>query len=1093
MKRYTTLNNLTGWLIFIVAAYTYLSTLEPTASFWDCGEFIAASYKLEVGHPPGAPLFLLVARIFTLFAGNHTDKVAITVNTLSGLASAFTILFLFWSITHLVRKMVVKQEREASTGDMIVILGSGVIGALAYTFSDTFWFSAVEGEVYGSSSFFTAIVFWAILKWENVADEKYANRWLIFIAYLMGLSIGVHLLNLLAIPAIVLIYYFKKYTVTTRGVILALLSSAGILGSIMYILIPGLVKFAALFELFFVNAIHLPYFSGVFIYIILLFGILVYGIQYTHKYAKVLGNTIFLVCTMIIIGYSSYALIIIRSQANPPMDQNDPENVFNLLSYLNREQYGDRPLGYGQYFNAPVVDEKKGKPVYVPENGRYVVITRRPEYVYEKSYKTIFPRMYSNQPDHINAYLQWTNIKKSELFETRLDRSGNMVKDRYGEVVYDYNKPKKKPGFTKNIQFFTRYQIGYMYLRYFLWNFAGRQNDIQGSYKDEINNGNWITGIRFLDSARLGSQDKISHAMLQNKARNRLFMLPLLLGLIGLIFQYKEDMKNFWVVMALFFFTGIAIVIYLNQPPLQPRERDYAYAGSFYAFAIWIGMSVAALYKTAKKADLKSLSVFAVRGVLTIAVIAVFDFASNGSLTYTWAGLMLLLFLLLLLFIAKMIGSIMKGEKGLAIIVFALCIPVPMLMAAQEWNDHDRSGRYVARDFAKNYLNSCEKNAILYTNGDNDTFPLWYAQEVEGVRTDIRVINLSYLSADWYIEQMERKAYESEPVQMTLKKDQYQQGKRDIVYLYDMVSGYADLEQSIQFLANDNLQKQHAPAGITEEINFLPQHKFKLRADSLKVFSNGTIKPQMAPKYTPEMYFEMRRSYLTKNHVMALDFLATNHWNRPICYAITVGNENYSGLENYFEMHGMAYRVVPAITVDSIGYSGGINTDVMYDNMMNKFYWGGSDQGGVYLDENCLRMISNMRNNFANLATALIRQQKNDSAKRVMKRCEGLFPNERIPYDLYMISFVDNYYKIGDTEKAQQVASAILENSYEDVDYYMSLREPFSNYLKYEKRVTAHILTELIRTSHYNGDKKFSAAIQQRLEGYGDGLNAIFR
>jgi tetratricopeptide (TPR) repeat protein len=1093
MKRYNSLNNLTGWIIFLIAAYTYLSTLEPSASFWDCGEFISASYKLEVGHPPGAPFFLVVARIFTLFAGHNTERVAIMVNTLSGLASAFTILFLFWSITHLTRRILLKDNKEPSTADIIVILGSGMLGALAYTFSDTFWFSAVEGEVYGSSSLFTAVVFWAILKWENVADEKYANRWLIFIAYLMGLSIGVHLLNLLAIPAIVLIFYFRKYKVTTNGVLLALLASAGILGGIIYILIPGLIKFAAFFERFFVNNFHLPYFSGVFIYFGILFALVVYGIHYTHKHGKVLANTILLIFTVITIGYSSYTMIIIRSLANPPMDQNNPEDMFNLLSYLNREQYGERPLFYGQYFNTPITDEKEGKPVYVPENGKYTVITHKPEYVYDDAYKTLFPRMYSNQPDHIDAYIQWTNMDKSDLFEVRVDRSGNIVKDRYGEPVYDYNKPKKKPGFNKNIRFFIRYQLGYMYLRYFLWNFSGRQNDIQGTFKEDITSGNWITGLKFIDSARLGNQEKLTSAMKNNKARNTFFMLPLLLGLIGLFFQYREDKRNFWVVMALFFFTGIAIVIYLNQTPLQPRERDYAYAGSFYAFCIWIGFAVAALYKAAMKSDMKQISTYAVRGLITIVVLAIFDFASNGRLGFTWSGLMLLLFMLMLLLLVRLIGVSLKNEKILAILMVVLCLPVPLLMASEDWNDHDRSHRYIARDFASNYLNSCEKNAIIYTNGDNDTFPLWYAQEVEGIRTDVRVINLSYLSADWYIEQMSHKAYESEPVQMTLKEEQYQQGTRDIVYLYDMVPGYADLLQSIEFLANDNQQKQHLPAGIPRDIRYLPQHRFVLKADSAKVFNNGTIKPQMASRFTPQVKFQISQGYITKNHVMALDFLATNQWNRPICYAITVGSENYMGLDEYFENHGMAYRVIPAFTVDSIGYAGGINTDVMYDNIMNKFRWGGTDRGDVYLDENCLRMISNIRNIFGNLTTALIRQGKNDKARKVIEKCTELFPNDHIPYDLYMLTFVDSYYKLGETEKAEEMANLILDNSYEDISYFISLEKPFSNYLKYDKRVVAHILTELIRVSHFNGDKKFSASIQQRLEDYGDALKTIFR
>jgi len=1091
MKKFSTLNILIGWIIFIIAAVTYLSTLEPTASFWDCGEFIAASFKLEVGHPPGAPFFLIVGRLFTLLAGNNTGSVALMVNALSGLASAFTILFLFWTISHLARKMILVKDTEPGILEMILVFGSAILGSLAYTFSDTFWFSAVEGEVYASSSFFTAIVFWAILKWENVADQPYANRWLIFIAYLMGLSIGVHLLNLLAIPAIVLIYYFKKYTVSLRGVLIALGVAGVILWSTMYILIPGLVKFAALFERFFINTAGLPYWYGVFIYFLLIAGLIIYGIRSTQQKSKVLANTIILMITVFIIGYSSYALVVIRSSANPPMDQNNPDNLFNLLSYLNREQYGDRPLIYGQYFNAPIVRETEGKPVFIPKDGKYRQINYKPKYHYDKNYMTLFPRMYSNQSDHVDAYLRWANLEKKDLYETRLDREGNVVKDRYGEVVYDYNRPKKKPSFVDNMIFFIRYQAGYMYFRYFMWNFSGRQNDIQGNFKEEITNGNWLTGIKFLDAARLGNQDKLTGTMLNNRARNNYFMLPLVLGLIGLFFQFRVDNKNFWVVMSLFFFTGIAIVMYLNQNPLQPRERDYAYAASFYAFAVWIGLSVIAFYKAARTIQDKLLSKYAVRGLITVAVLGIFDFAWNGRLTFTWSAAFVVAILLLVLLIANLAGKVIKQDKILAVVASILFIPVPILMAVENWDDHDRSERYVARDFATNYLNSCEKNSILYTNGDNDTFPLWYVQEVEGVRTDVRVINLSYLSADWYIEQMERKAYDSEPVKMTLTRDQYQQGKREIVYLYDRVKGYIDLNEAIKFIASDKIQMQLLP-GIPEPIYYLPQHKLRFKADSLLVFSNGTIKSEMANKYVPEMKWELKRNYITKNHLMAFDFLATNNWERPICYAITVGNDNYSGLEDFFEMNGLAYRVIPANTRDDIGYAGGINTAQMYDNMMNKFKWGGIENEHVYLDENCFRMLSNMRNNFGNLATALIKEGKADSAQQVMERCLALFPDERIPFDLYMLALVDNYYKINKPEKAQEIANGILKNTYEDLNYLLSLESRYSDYLQLEKRIAAHVLSELIRMSHSNGDKKFSAAIQQRLEDYGPGLNAIF-
>jgi hypothetical protein len=1092
MKNYSRLNIILGWIIFLIASYTYVSTIEPTASFWDCGEFISASYKLEVGHPPGAPFFLLVGRVFSLFAGKDSAKVALMINTMSALASAFTILFLFWTITHLVRKVIGNSEEELEISDKIIILGSGVIGSLVYTFSDTFWFSAVEGEVYASSSLFTAIVFWAILKWENIADTKYANRWLILIAYLMGLSIGVHLLNLLAIPAIVLIYYFKNYKVTRNGLIAALGLSAVILGGVIYILIPGLVKFASLFELLFVNGFGLPYFSGMFFYLVLLFVLIAYGIYYTQKHQKVIANTVLLAVTVIIIGYSSYAQIVIRSLANPPMDQNNPETLFNLLSYLNREQYGDRPLVYGQYFNAPAMNAGNRKAVYEPINGKYKVITYKPKYAYDNKYKTIFPRMYSQTSEHIDAYIRWTNMKENELFELQLNREGKIVTDRRGNPVYNHNQPKNKPSFSKNIVFFIKYQLGHMYFRYFMWNFSGRQNDIQGHFKEEITSGNWITGIKFLDSQRLGNQNLIPEDLLNNRARNKYYLLPLFLGLIGMIFQYKYDAKNFWVVMTLFIATGIAIVIYLNQYPLQPRERDYAYAGSFYAFTIWTGMAIAGLYKMAKETDTKILSRSVIRGSIVIVILGIFDLASNSRLTFTWTALIILLMVLLIILIMRLIGSSFKNNITIASITFLLALPVPLIIAAENWDDHDRSGRYIARDFASNYLNSCEKNATLFTNGDNDTFPLWYAQEVEGIRTDVRVINLSYLSADWYIEQMERKAYDSEPVKMTLTKEQYRQGRRDLVALYDRVKGYVDLKEAIDFVATEDAKLNAQPAG-EDPIYYIPQHQFRLNADSSLVFGNGTIKPDMADKYTPVMHWEISQRYITKNHLMALDFLATNNWERPFYYAITVGNSNYLNLESFFEMNGLSYRVIPAITTDGIAYSGGINPTEMYNTLMNKFRWGGIEDKDVYLDENCVRMFSNIRHNFTSLAEALLQQGKADSARVVLEKCLELIPNSRIPFDVYMIGMVETFYKMGDQYQAREVAQRILDNTYDYIDYFLSLDSPYSSYLAYEKLLTGRALSDLINISHENGDKEFSAKIQQDLQNYGPALNSIFR
>src|SRR6056297_48180 len=709
MNNFKTVNRISGWVIFLIAATVYLLTIEPTTSFWDCGEFIASAYKLQVGHPPGAPLFMIISRFFTFFAGGDVTQAAKMVNAMSGIASAFTILFLFWTITHLAKKMFPASEK-LSLAQTIAIIGSGAVGALAYTFSDTFWFSAVEGEVYAMSSLFTAFVFWAILKWENIADQKYSNRWLVLIAYLMGLSIGVHLLNLLAIPAIVFVFYFKKYKITKAGMFKAFLVSMIILGAIMYVIIPGLVKVASWFDLLFVNGFGLPFKSGVIFYIVLLLALISWGLYYTSKKKKIILNTIILFITVIVIGYSSFAMIVIRSIANPPMDENNPETVFNLLHYINREQYGSRPLFKGQYYNAPIVDSETPH-TYRQKNGKYIKsYSLNDIYEYDERFTTIFPRMYSPDPNHVEEYKKWADIKGKKV----------PVSNYQGK-----QEIRHVPTFGENLKFFFRYQVGHMYWRYFMWNFSGRQNDTQGH--GELLNGNWIRGINFIDNKHIGPQDNLPDSIKNHKARNTYFMLPLLLGLFGFFFHLKRHSNDFMVVLLLFILTGIAIVVYLNQYPMQPRERDYAYAGSFYAFSIWIGIGVAGLIEYAgKKLDHAAVPV---------------------------------------------------------VIAVASLVAVPGLMAMENWDDHDRSDRYTARAFARNYLNSVDENAIIFTNGDNDTFPLWYVQEVEGFRTDVRVVNLSYLTADWYIEQMMFQFYESDPLPLSMSLDDYRQGTRDYVYL----------------------------------------------------------------------------------------------------------------------------------------------------------------------------------------------------------------------------------------------------------------------------------------------------------------------
>lgn len=996
-KQFTLANNVSGWLTFLIAAVVYILTIEPTASFWDCGEFITTSYKLEVGHPPGAPFFMILGRFFSLFAFGDVTLVAKMINIMSALASAFTILFLFWSIVHIAKKILLKNN-EYATDKVIATLGSAFVGALAYTFSDTFWFSAVEGEVYATSSLFTAIVFWAILKWENEADQKYSNRWLILIAYLMGLSIGVHLLNLLAIPAIVFVYYFKKYKTTTQGIVYASLVAVTLLGVIMYGVIPWVVKMASGFEYVFVNWFGLPFNTGAIFYSLLLIGLIIFGLYYTYINKKTLANTIILAFTVILIGYSSFTMIVIRSFANPPMDQNSPENVFSLLTYLNREQYGDRPLVYGQYYNAPVTNYEEGAPTYTKKDGKYVVTDRKLIREFDSRFETIFPRMYSDQsaPNHPKGYSQWTG------------------------VTPDQTEP---PTFGQNLVFFFKYQVGFMYLRYFMWNFAGRQNDIQGN--GDPMNGNWISGIPFIDNMRLGDQGKLPDHYKNNKGRNAYYFLPLILGIFGMIFLYKEKKEEFWVVMLLFLFTGMAIVVYLNQPPYQPRERDYAYAASFYAFAIYIGFGVAGLYKYLKE------------------VIP----AQSGAILAT-AGSFLL---------------------------------VPLLMGFQNWDDHDRSGRYTARDFAKNYLNSCEENAILFTNGDNDTFPLWYAQEVEGIRTDIRVINLSYLNTDWYIDQMKRRAYLSAPVPFSMGIEQYRQGKRDIVYIVEKINKPYSIKELIKFVASDDPQKK-LPQQDGEMADYLPTKKFSLKVDSAKVVDNGTVKPKSAHLIESEMQWDARSSYVRKNELMVLDLLANFEWERPIYFAVTVGPGSYMNLQKYFQLDGLAYRVVPIKTESKYGETGRVDTDVLYENMMNKFVWGNITDPDVYLDENNQRMLMNIKSNFVRLADALVAEGKKDSAIQVLDHCEELMPNERVPYNYYNILLANSYFMAGAKEKAIEMIKTYSESLFEEIDYYLSLDEAKVSWLADDKDRAMAFLGEIFNRAQMYGDDDFFNELNTKIE-----------
>ena len=1050
MKQYKLVNNVLGWLTFLVAAFVYCSTIEPTASFWDCPEFITTGYKLEVGHPPGAPFFMLTANLFSQFASDPT-QVAKMVNTMSALLSATTILFLFWSITHLARKLILKDWSEMTMGKLIAIEASGLVGALIYTFSDTFWFSAVEGEVYAYSSAFTAIVFWLILKWEDHADEPHSDRWLVLIAYMTGLSIGVHLLNLLCIPAIVLVYCYRRYPhIELKGSLLALLASFVIVAGVLYGVVPGIITVAGWFELLFVNQLGCPFNTGEIVYIILLVAIVIwaiyesytdrnfkrqnlsfvlsvgmlgvpfrgmgwgaaivgiiilaaiyFGLNYRKKIDKQLvpvvsarfKNTALLCMLMLMIGYSSYAVIVIRSAANPPMDQNSPEDVFTLGSYLSRDQYGDSPLLYGQAYTSQVAFDvdgnmcipkrKEGAAIWQrkekasdTEKDSYFVVSHKDKLVYAQN--MLFPRMHSSA--HAQAYESWLGGVTGT----------NVPYDRCGEQV-----TVKMPTQWDNIRFFLSYQCNFMYWRYFMWNFAGRQNDLQGSGEPE--HGNWITGISFIDNWMLGDQSKLPQELKENKGHNVFYCLPLLLGLIGLFWQAwrgQRGIRQFWVVFFLFFMTGLAIVLYLNQTPQQPRERDYAYAGSFYAFAIWCGLGVLALYDMLKK-------------------------------------------------------KLKTNDVALASVIGVACLLVPIQMASQTWDDHDRSGRYTCRDFGQNYLMTLQDkgNPIIFTNGDNDTFPLWYNQETEGFRTDARVCNLSYLQTDWYIDQMKRPAYDSPSVPITWPRLDFCSGTNDYIQVDP------SLKQQIMDFYKEHPAEARAQFGDqpfevknvmkywvrtkNSDMHVIPTDTLYLTIDKEAVKKSGMM---MACDTIPDrMVISLAgKRALYKNDLMMLEMLAQCNWTRPLYVATTVGGDNYMNLGDNFVQEGLAYRITP-FTTNKPGAKN-FDTEKTYNNVMNRFKFGGLDKKGLYIDETIMRMCYTHRNLFAQLALALIREGKNDKALKVLRKAEKSIPEYNVP-NTFVSGSADlarAYAIIGCKADAARILRQVWNNAKQYADYYVS-------------------------------------------------------
>ena len=999
MKKYKLINNVLGWLIFVVAAATYLLTIEPTASFWDCPEFIAQGFKTEIGHPPGNPIFILAANFASKFAGGNVMAVAKCVNAMSAIFSALTILLLFWSITHLVKRLVVKdgEEDKMSLAQYLVVMGSGICGALAYTWSDTFWFSAVEAEVYAFSSFCTALVFWLILKWENRAHEPGSDRWIVLIAYVLGVSLGVHLLNLLCIPAIALIFYYRQCQAkdknsTLKGSLLTLLVSFVIVGLILYGLEPGFVKMGQRFDLFFVNTLGMSFNSGVLVYAIVLLAalawalwelysnksnlrikisfalsILLSGIIFIgdgwilplilfialcvylfHKDMKRIPVRVFtniVTCILVIfIGFSSYALILIRSSQNTPLDENSPNNTFALAKYLSREQYGETPLLYGRTLYSDIMYEpgsngtlqpavKNGPTQYAPEvkespdqPDRYKDLGPKKTYRYSPEQNMLFPRIHDDK--HEKEYVEWLGMQGTQVeATTQLDANGNASSKEL----------KLKPTMMENLRFFVDYQLNYMYWRYFMWNFAGRQNDLQGM--GEITHGNWVSGISFIDNPRLGDQSLLPDDLGKgNKGHNVFYMLPLLMGIIGLLWQAyrgRRGIEQFWVVFFLFFMTGIAIVLYLNQTPNQPRERDYAYAGSFYAFSIWVGMGVAGLWSLVmwalKKKDKKNVKRMAA------------DNSNQGAVATAIAA------------VAALIGLV-----------------VPLQMVSQTWDDHDRSGRTAARDFGRNYLSSVAPNGVIFCNGDNDTFPLWYLQEVEGYRTDVRAVNLSYLATDWYISQMQRAAYESAPLPMSAGKSTYAYDERQFCYFIQPDDTPTEALKSLASIYSAD--SKNNPYGINE----IRYPKIYMNVDADQAIKAGVAREEDREKIQESINLDLQRmgSGMTASQLMSLDIIANSiaqGWNRPCYFAMTVPNSYYLGLDPYLRSTGMVYQVTPIVSDTDRGEFA-VSTDVMYDNVVNKFLWGGLDTakpGDIYLDETVSRMVTTTRSALIDLASAL--------------------------------------------------------------------------------------------------------------------------
>ncbi|MBQ6286669.1 MAG: DUF2723 domain-containing protein [Bacteroidales bacterium] len=1021
-KKFRTWNMLTAIVVFAVSAFTYLSTIEPTASFWDCGEFIASSYKLEVGHPPGNPVFQLIARFFTMFTG--PDKAAVMVNAMSALCSALTIFFLYLTIVFFAKRLIrpkVNEDGSAgdfTTGQAVAIFGSGAVGALAYCFSDTFWFSAVEGEVYAMSSLFTALVVWAMTKWYETTDRRYANRWIVLISFLMGLSIGIHLLNLLTIPMLVFMYFFKEREdkpYTFWEYVKIFLIAVAILAIILFLMIPWIPKIAAYVDLLFVNTFGLPYNSGAAFFILALTAACFWGLFKTLDKGKVFWNTALLCFTTILVGFSIFSIVIIRSSAKTPTNEYQPDNAFTLVRYLSREQYGTVPLLYGQYYGSPY--DLKTDYYWAPVNGKYKKAKAPVEPVYEAEGKMLFPRMYSTDEKAINFYMGYTEGKGRAI------------------TGADY----KKPTFGANLRFFFDFQLGWMYWRYFMWNFVGRQNEIHAPAA-ELFNGNWESGIKAIDKIHLGDQSNAPEWLKANKGKNHLFFLPFLLGLLGLVFQFDKDKRGCWLTFLLFFMTGVAIVVYLNQPPFQVRERDYAYAGSFYAFTIWIGLAVAALYSWIRQAMKEKDSTVAAAGV-TLA-----------------------------------------------------CLCVPAIMCAQEWDDHDRSNRRTAVEVAWNYLNSVGQNGILVTHGDNDTFPLWYAQEVEGIRNDVRICNTSLLGTDWYVDQMRYAINNSAPLALSVGQDQYLYGTNDWIPIQDTREQPVLLSDCIKVFKHPDAKVMTQDG---RKFDYWMSRKMIIPVDKENCLKSGIVSPKFAAEIPDSIVIEIPKSKqnITKPELFMLDLLSNYKWDRPL-NLLNQGGDINIGLKEYFTYDGFSYRFTPIRNTVSSLSAGKVDTDELYRKMTAVYRFDAVSADNYLVDyQNMYTFLGvmSLRNMFATCANAFIDAGENSRAEEMLDKCQQVLRPDKYPYDnsllgwgsnaLYPIEMVKGYYRIGKPDKARALADELLKEFQESILFYMDFYPDYKDEFEYSCNLVYYLANEVGKV----GDKELSDSIRKGLATF---LNA---